>query len=708
MSNTVGVHRSSLLQNYVTNQVQYLSTIYPHMTHGELRSQVENIVKTRVKRPQATIINHPCIGKSELQEVDLLTHTRMHSHRIITPSGTILYSTDEKIAFDKHLIDDLRNGRDQAKRAMLKYKALGDEGNASQKKDEQATKKIRVNSIIGSNGNDQNAMYDKEAFNGVTSMARYGIISAYAYTERFLVGNYYFPDMETLINFIVTTAVKSPDAEKIERIAEKYNLRVPEPSEFAKTLVRCLHNYCRYSVSHFDTVTNILANLPRHQYIFVIYSRCLYRLFTFNSNFWKNWLDDFFNTRNQIRYSDYCNIDPSNSPKLDGDLLQVMATVHEDLLSGIQIKDALTKDNDLARQLIHIGALMKHKLEDIKDIVDVFLHSDALISHIHHQRNIIRKCVAISDTDSVIFTTVHLLTWYLNGKFRFSPETYNVNALIVYFLTKSIGSFIRKMTIARGATGDNINIVEMKNEYMYPVLLKTALGKHYAGTYTIQEGNVLPKPTLDIKGVSFMSSKIPSITHQFTKSLFIDIQKDMLDHCEIDLEKYIIRVYDYEQTIQKSLLHGEFTYFPNETIRQREEYAKPESSIYTTYEFWKAVFAPDYGDISIPNKVPMIPIHGKKLRSPTYLAQLQSMNPNLHDRLVDYLATLPKNKTINRIPLPPVIAGLPRELTPVLRLRNILYQNTSAAQLVLKSIGLDLGFQKKCPLLSDIYSFTAI
>jgi hypothetical protein len=264
------------------------------------------------------------------------------------------------------------------------------------------------------------------------------------------------------------------------------------------------------------------------------------------------------------------------------------------------------------------------------------------------------------------------------------------------------------MSISRGATGDNIDVIEMKNEYMYPVLIKTALGKHYAGTYTIQEGNFLPKPTLDIKGVSFMSSKTPSVTHEFTKKLIEDIQEDVLNHTEVYLSDYIYRVYEYEQTIFQSLKSGEFTYFNNETIRHASEYKKPEASIYANYLFWKEVFADKYGDINIPTKAYMIPVYGKLFRNADYLKYVKSVDANVHDRLVRYIEKLPKNKTINRIPLPTTISGLPKEIEPILYLRDIVYKNTAAAQLTLKSIGADLGFAKRRPLFSDMYSFSVV
>lgn len=705
-----GVHRESLMGSYLDNMVAFLRTQFPQKGDEELQSFVHKVIREKLKRPKTTIIRHPSPGNSELVDVDLLTHIKEHSRRIIAPCGTVYKSTDEQTAFDKQFIDMLRNNRDVAKKAMLRYAAEGRDVEKSLEDFKQALCKILVNSIIGSNGNDKNAMYDLEAFNGVTSLARHGIIAAYAYVERFLTANFYFPDIEHAINYIITTKHYCPNAEVIRGITDKYSLVNPFPGEVAEALCSSINNYNSHTHKNLRRLEAILENMPQHEVTFVHYSRNLYNLFTYNTEFWKRWIADFLDTRSEIRPEDCTEIDPNNIRKIDGDLIQVIATVHADILKGTQVKDTAKKEDcqHIAQYLTAIGMRMQEKLDSISDILNTFLHNKAFVAHIHSQRNIIRKCVGISDTDSVIFTTKHLTSWYLNNEFKFSQETYNINAFIVYLLTKSIASFIEKMAISRGATGDNVGMIEMKNEFMYPVLIKTGIGKHYAGDYTIQEGNVLPTPKTDIKGVSFMSSNLPKVSHDFTKKILNKIKVDMLETCEIHLNDYILLAYDYEQEILESLKKGEFTYFPNISIKGKEEYKKPDSSVYVNYQFWQEVFSDKYGDIHIPTKVPIIPVRGKEFRNPTYLAHLEATSPSIHKKLCKYLDTLDKKKVINRVPLSSDLTTVPEELIPIVEMRPIVFKNLSPVQLALKSIGVDLGNAKKMPLFTDFYNINAV
>lgn len=701
----IGVQRESLLKSYVENQVSFLKSKYPTKSEEELTQIVKDIAQSQIKKPKAKIIKHPSPGNSEMVEVDLLKHIRDNISRIITPCSTIYKSTDEQVAFDKKFIDMLRNNRDIAKKAMLKFAAEGREQESKLEDFKQSLSKILVNSIIGSNGNNQNAMYDLESFNGVTSMARHGVIMAYAYVERFLTSNFYFPDIEHAINYIVTTRNLCPDRETIYGITEKYKLINPLPCEVADMLLSGMKYYTYNHAANKLKLNQILETIPMHEVTFIYYSRNLYNLFTANTQFWKKWIEEF--SSHHTKANDFGvtvnEVVPDDLYKIDGDLLQVIATIYSKELKGMQIKKTPKDNPDLAKKLALIGYYMQEQLDATSDLFNLFLHNDTFISHIHAQRNIVRKCVAISDTDSVIFTTKHLVSWYLDGQVNFSQDAYNINALVVYFLTKSISSIIRHMSIARGATGDNIEMIEMKNEYLYPVLIKTGIGKHYAGRITVQEGNFLPNPTVDIKGVAFMSSNIPKVSHDFVKKFLLRIQDEMIEYGNLYASDFVVMAYEYERSIIKSLQNGDFTYFPNVAIRAKSEYKKPESSVFVNYELWQAVFSDKYGDINIPTKVPIIPIKAKSLTDRSYLDWLEQDSPDIYKKMIKFMNKL-GTKDITRIPLSINLSVVPREIVPITQIRPIVYKNMAPVQLALKSLGIDLGNAKKMPLLSDYYS----
>lgn len=696
----IGVERDNILSAYVNNQVRFLQIHHPHVSYEDLVKFVTDTTKSSIYRTKAKVIQHGEVGNSELKVVDLLSFIKQHKHRIITPSGTIYKSTDEQVAFDKKFIDMLRNKRDVAKQAMLVYAAEGRKQEETLEDFKQSLCKIRVNSIIGSNGNAQNAMYDLEAFNGVTSMARFGVKTAYTFVERFLTSSYYFPNMESVINYIVTTCKFCPPKDQMESLLDKYNLRYPLPCDLVEMFLNNLKLYSYHPAADAIKLNTFLEKIPFYQLAFVYYSRNLYNLFNMNTHFWKPWLYRFMTQDKFVTPEEIQNTDPTKLKTIDGDLKQVIATIYSYKLKDIQIKKCHEKNPELAKELACIGFRMQQMLLDIDDLIQLFLHNDTFIASIHQQPNIIRKCVGVSDTDSVIFTTKHLIEWFSDtNEITFRPEDYNINAIIVYLLTKSIGSIITHMSISRGATGDNVKMIEIKNEFLYPVFLKTNLGKHYAGNITIQEGNVLPKPKLDIKGVAFMSSNVPKVSHDFLQKFLKTLQEMYMTEHKIYLNELILMAYRYEQDIFTSLKAGEFTYFPNTGIRNKTEYKNPDASIYRNFECWETVFAPIYGTINLPSKVPLIPIVAKMVTSDWYIDRLSMYNPGISERFQNYLKHNPKPLT--RIPISISLTEVPRELIPIIKTRDIIYKNIAPVHLALKSLGFDMGDSKRKPLISD-------
>lgn len=108
---------------------------------------------------------------------------------------------------------------------------------------EQALYKINQNSVIGAMGTEFSAMYDLESFNAVTSLARHGIIMAYAFAERFLANNHYFPDIERLLNYIIVLANAAPSKEIIDNLVAKYNLFIPTCMDISESLLESMQNY---------------------------------------------------------------------------------------------------------------------------------------------------------------------------------------------------------------------------------------------------------------------------------------------------------------------------------------------------------------------------------------------------------------------------------------------------------------------------------
>jgi len=696
------IKRKSIMQCYFDDMFKYLSTLYPKMPESRIRDFIYKTVDERLQRPQADILVYPSYGNIERKTIDLLTFIKRYRNKIIAPSGTIFESTDIKVATDKQFIDQLGADRKVHKDAMFDLTVKGELALAALEDYKQALCKIKVNSIIGSNGNDQNALYDLESFNSTTSLARHGVIMAYAFTEKFLVNNQYFPTVEKLINFIILTARNAPNKEIIDALVEKYSLISPTAYEVSDSLMVSMQPYVYHYEKYKRQVEELLLNLPQHELTYIFYSRNLYNLFTANTSVFRRWITDFSSTT--VDDSEVSNdIDPKLIKKIDNDLQCVISTVFDKEL-GDDILSELPKTNEAkARTFVVLGRKLQKRFDDLSDLLDVFIFGSEFIQDIPCHRLIKRKAVAISDTDSVIFTTKHLTSWYLGRDVEICQDAFNVHAIIIYLMTKSLAKLIEIMSISRGATGENVKKINMKNEFLYSVLIRTLLGKHYLGRQIIREGRVLKKPVLDIKGVSFKSSNVPQCTHEYFDYMANTLIDDVTNNTKIHLSKYIGMALEYELQLHTALTRGDLNFYNNISIKAKDEYKKPENCIYFNYECWEAVFADKYGSIHIPGKYVLVPLKNKSFKDEQYQEFLQRKDPVIYEKLMKYLSTLNPKKKITRIPIAATLTEIPDVIAPLVDIRSIMYKTTAPIQLLLRSLGADLGNPKQRPLFSDMY-----
>lgn len=703
----MAVDRPQLIPSYIENTVKYLMMNHPEIpptpvNMEKVETYVKEVIRARITRPKASTIVHSAPGEYTLQDVDLLGLIKKSATKVITPSGSIFKTTDEYSAFSTQMVDDKIKQRSVIKKEMLELKAKSMFALAKLKDYAQGACKITTNSIIGAHGSKYSALYDLECFNAITSLSRHAVMTAYGYTENFLCANYYFPNVESLINHVITISDKAPPADEIMKVVNRYRLHIPSYDEVAEFLLTSLRKYVVFPPT--AKIHELISRLPTHKQIFLFYNRNLKNLFQTgdNSDMFRNWITELCNEKNVDEHE---NVDAEDLFKLDGDLLQFIATIYNNYLKGKPIHDLPEENPEVAKRLVRIGRYMQRQIDSMNDLFTMFLYTDTFIAQVHLQKNMARNTVILSDTDSVIYTTIMWVMWYTQKEFSFDDPILPVHSFVVYILAKSISTLVYNMCIRNGASPANAKRLKIKNEYLYFVMIICDICKHYLGNIAIQEGKVLPEPDLDIKGVNFRNSKLPKITHNFTKSCITGVLADIQTTTKISGEKYIGKAVDYELSIYNSLMGGELTYVSTSTIKYKDEYKKPEASIYFNYLLWQEVFAESYDTIPLPNKVPTITLKENLIRKPEYLQWLSANSPVIYERLIKYLDKIDIRKNITRIPIAPSLSSIPKEIIPLIDRRKIIYENLYPVQLLLKSFNINLGNNgKRTILFCDIYS----
>lgn len=700
-----GVFRPSLMRSYVDSIKLFLTTNFPHFKEEDIEQFVMKKINELIKRPKAQVVTYPSYGNQEYKELDLLNLVRQYTNKTISPFGTFYETTDVHVPNNKEFLDTLVANRDKAKKAMFKYIEQNKPLEASIKEAEQALNKIAANSVSGGHGTAVNALYDLETYSSITSLCRHGTMIAYTFTERFLASNYFFPEFEDGLNFIITTAEMCPPDEEVLKVLEKFNLNTIWGDELYELVYSGMEKYIIPTEVQKRLLHETCNNLSSAKRSFVYYARSLYNLYNANTKVMTDLFMHLFTLDTNQDCLNRTDVDISYIKEVDSDLEQAAQTIYGELLDKYVIKDLPKENPELALKVAKILKTFQDTLDYWKPVIDMFLHTKTMVSKAHINKNMLRKVIIVSDTDSIIYTSKDMVTLFLGGTFTFDNKfVYAAHALCTYFLCKSVASLLRMIAIQRGAVGEkNIKMLKMKNEFFYPVFIRTNQSKHYIGQLTVREGVILPKPKLDIKGVSFKTSNVPKITHEFTDKLIKMLMKDVTDHTNVYAGDYISEVLNYEKYIYNSIKKGEFTYFTNVSIKKKEEYKNPDVSIYANYLIWQHVFAEKYGDIFVPTKCVLIPFIKGKYKDPDYLHWLEMKSPSIYHKFIKEMEKNGK-KPLTRLPIPISCPSIPEEIIPLIDMRSIIYKNMSPAQLLLKSLCIDLGNSKRQPLFSDYYT----
>lgn len=688
--------KTQLLNAYITNMVAYLRRQYPNIEVSQIISFVKKEIELKIQKPKLKLVTYSSYGNTELTDVDLLSYTETIQENIITPAGVLYMKPSKKESFIKKKINKNLKFRKIQKKKMLEAAAVGDLVTEQISNYLQASIKIETNSIPGAYGSPYNCLFDIPGYNGVTSTARHSIMCGYSHVEKLIAGNFYFPTLDHAINYCIQLCRVCP--KNILEIVNKYNIFIPSVQDVCDHFLISMRHYM-YTKSISSKFYKFIGSLSIPERIFVYYAYCLKTLFTRNEQLFKNFLNEFFKIDVPIEET----AEPSSIYKLNSDLLAMTTALNSNLINQKPVSDAITECPNGIRKLIGIGKHMQECLDKTSDIWQTFFRIDVDVSDAMSHPNMIRKTVIISDTDSILFSTQRWIEWY-TGKISFERSAYEINAFIVFLVVMTLEQVFARLSTNLGAEGDDIYKISMKNEFMYPLMLRTPLPKQYAGRVSIQEGFVLPKIKNDIKGLSFRSSTMCKQTIAAGNAFRDWIFDEVTANGTIKASDCIQKALDHEKTIIKSLELGEKTFLTTKPIRHsRDAYKDADASIFYYWELWDEVFKPIFGELIIPTKAYELPLlaDGKILTEKSYLERVIAFDKNLHDRLLFFIEN--HKRPITAIYMPMTLKKIPLILRPVIDIRHVVFSNSTPFIVTLRSLGIGYTDSKNQTLLSDIY-----
>lgn len=674
-----------MVSHYVNNMAIGLSKL-ENIPFEKAKEFITNGIKTgviHIEDPVVRSLKREVGGDRRKYTTTVSKYLRevVDNKHIMAPTFTAYCHPSVEVSEYSTFTNENVNDRNAKKKLALKYKQEGDKLREAMAVNGQLGAKLNNNSMSGAFKSEYNLGYNRSAHSSLTSVCRTCASFANINNERFMMGWRHFFSVDVVVENILSV-LAIMDYDECRRIIEKYNLHYITKEEFRECV--------RYSTQQsfrgkklwkkLDEFIDTLDALERTIYF---YTADFYHLRKFNDSF----------VREMFRR--IISVDVSQ-PHPEPDV--VAKTIDEDMgmLAGILLSEQLnykailhsdTRNSEQFPNLMYAVSKVQETITDYTDLIQCFWRNDCLPHDTADMPDMVRNCVLGGDTDSTLFTVMNWCEWYRGG-LDDTPESMSVAQTIIYFTSMMVRHYLAYVSAIIGIPAKYLYMMAMKNEFMFPIFVTTRRTKNYIATVCAQEGNLYKEFDEEIKGPVLKGNKLPSFVLTALKKMIDDITTVAWTTRTLSLAEHSKRIADVEYAIYDSICKGSTEFLSKADIKPKENYGKPMSSNYASYDLWQNVFAEKYGEIA------SLPVQGIKVSLDTKTrAQTQAwvnriQDVKIRERMREWLSV--NNKTgLTSLILPiDVIAthGLPEELHSAINFRKIIYELTEGFYLLLESI----------------------
>lgn len=702
------------------------SALYLHSKHSQfsldyctkyVTDQMKAGGTNELKDPRVMFISQRKRGTraKETSTLTSLLNEVVNDQNLILSPALIAYQRPEilKSLLSEFLFGNVKKRKD-FKGLMYRYEQEGNDTLKIFYNILQSSVKELNNSVSGAAVSKFNAIYCKSSHLSLTAGCRTGTSYANASNERFIAGNRHYHKSNVVLQELSNAALYGPHKEILE-VVSRYKLTIPSVEQTMECILKSSRKYWRDNKAEAFIKDYIKTMKPAARAAFC-YTGDAYHLSLFNPGFVETMFEDFISVDKEYSADEIYHEDVLG--QLDGDKVVTVSLFKSNLMVGKKFKELKTKHPKEYDQVNTVAYNFETKIHDYADLIDALWRPRYLQSSIGKFRSIMREAVLTSDTDSTIFTTMYW-TEKVTGAVDFTKKSYNVGYLVVYFASQIVANSLAILCANMGVGVEQLDMLQMKNEYYFPIYGLTNISKHYFALRSAQEGVIKAKmleggtfvetPELEIKGVHLISSKA-SIQFMIDFQEYIEhhVMGQLLQDKEMRWKDIMDKPIKQELNIRHNIRSGEIDYYSREQIKDPKDYKQGEdNSNFFQYLLWREVFAPKYGDVDNPPLYAVkIPVDLSKPRQvKAWVAQVKSTDPALGDRLEHFLET--KDRTqFTSILIPQQIidtTGLPSEIQPVIDEARAVSQIMTPYYIALQTFGLYVGNSKNTRLLSDPY-----
>lgn len=688
------------LEDYLETMANYISKKYK-LTIEQSKTYVKECIKQHG-------VNHPdVVYKKKNQDGDMVVETTKlmnyfkeikEDDDIIVPSFTTYTNHKKEISIHSIMIDTNKKERSRVKKLAFEAKLLNNIEDFNNYDTEQMKRKTTNNSLSGSYGSTGTILHNESGHYTLTSLTRCVSGIGNAISEIVVGGNRYFRTPDSLINYILTV-LKHYDRKLVEEVVNENKLYIPSKSDVFDILVKTGKWYWE-SREKEAVIKNLIENLDIIDRCAVLYINDLWTVKNFNEDFIRVLMDGI----GLPSYEKSTNPLEDLKEEFEG-TDNLLRFIYAENIRGrtIKYKEMLDNNEELIYYMASTSKKIKETFKSYSKFFKAFFLTDILPPNIAYIKDMFRLNIVLSDTDSTCCSYDKWVEWYYNG----NPDLdryIGIAGGIMTITTQLIGHNLKVFYNNLNIVPEYGELLQMKNEFFWPVFVVSNNSKHYFASVMIREGNVYRELEREKKGVNFISSTFDQIITDTNNELMDYITDTVSKNEKISLKYLCKRVADVERKIISDFENNKFYMFKKDNIKNKNSYKQePTKSKYVYHLFWKEVFGEKYGALDEPPyTIYNIPIDAKsKTEFQELLDDIKACDENIYNKFIEACKKYDRNQ-LGTLRIPKAIVekvGLPLELKNQVKLKKTILQMCFSLYDILATAGF---YKKKNYLVSEL------
>lgn len=445
---------------------------------------------------------------------------------VICENGAFYMQHKDKLSSLFVPIVSNRATRDYYKKLMFNAKQEKDFINVANYNTKQSNVKVTSNALYGSMINPYSPFYNYDIASSITIRGR-STVSLNSLTLESILGSYRPYKVEILLDMIDKICKKKVNKELLSKVTYE-----PTDDEIIRNVLK--NNYDNYYGK--ILIVNRIKDLTLDERKLVYYANNAKAFFEID------YIKELFKTMSykmKLKYDEYKKLDsdPKRFNKWKDLIYLDPNKAPDDIRKEVDIYSEMSRD--LLFGYFWYGSDINRYGEKLYNTQDSF-------------KGIKREVILLNDTDSKIY--------YLNNGINMIKNIEGVydnlkdygdemidfilGSFIIHTVDECIIRGLDRYTGMCNVAPEYRDIVKYKYEYFFRYLQPTKGAKNYIGFITIQEGNFLPIPEIDLKGLPLKKSNFNKSMSELAKDVAINyiakVEKP-------DIKKILNKIRDYRK-----------------------------------------------------------------------------------------------------------------------------------------------------------------